>query len=91
MRAAVDYTATPLEVIDLGNNKTVSLLEMVNALEEALGVKAKLEFLPSQLWDVPQTWADVEKGRKLLNFSQPIPFGEGLRRFSEWLDHAVTS
>jgi UDP-glucuronate 4-epimerase len=39
----------------------VGLLEMVRALEEALGVRARLEQLSPQPGDVPQTWADVGK------------------------------
>lgn len=85
VRAAMDYTATPYEVINLGNNHTVSLMEMVHALEEVLGVKAKLEFLPPQPGDVPQTWADVGKAKRLLRFNPSTSFGEGLRRFADWL------
>ncbi|MGI9952913.1 GDP-mannose 4,6-dehydratase [Moorellaceae bacterium AZ2] len=91
VRAAMDYSESHYEVINLGNNKTLSLLEMVRALEEVLGVNARLEFLSPQPGDVPQTWADVEKARRLLGFSPSTPFGEGLRRFLEWLNHAVAS
>lgn len=51
----IDYKATPYEVINLGNNETVGLLEMVRSLEEALRVKC----LPSQPGDVSQTWAET--------------------------------
>lgn len=85
VRAAMDYKETQYEIINLGNNKTVSLLEMVRALEEALGVKARLKFLPPQPADVPQTWADVEKAGNLLEYRPTIPFAEGLRHFAAWL------
>lgn len=91
VRAAMDYQETQYEIINLGNNKTVSLLEMIRALEEVLGVKARLEFLPPQPGDVPQTWADVEKASNLLNFCPSTPFGEGFRSFAEWLNHALAS
>src|SRR5688572_9415527 len=61
VRAAMDYDATSYEVVNLGNNRTVSLAEMVQALEDVLGVKATLERLPEQPGDVPQTWANVAK------------------------------
>lgn len=48
VRAAMDYTKTQYEVINLGNNRTVSLMELIRALEEVLGVEAKLEYLPPQ-------------------------------------------
>ncbi|MHB8117580.1 MAG: NAD-dependent epimerase/dehydratase family protein [Methanothrix sp.] len=85
VRRAMDYTATPYEVINLGNNQTVGLMEMVLALEEALGVRARQEHLPEQPGDVPQTWADVGKAERLLGYRHGTPFDEGLRRFVDWL------
>ncbi|TDA64563.1 MAG: NAD-dependent epimerase/dehydratase family protein [Clostridia bacterium] len=86
VRAAMDYTATPYEVINLGNNHTVSLMEMIQSLEEALGVKAKLDFFPPQPGDVPQTWADVEKAKQLLSYNLNTVFGQGLKEFAQWLE-----
>jgi len=86
VRRAMDYTATPYEVINLGNNRTVGLLEMVRALEEAQGVRARLEFLPSQPGDVLQTWADVRKTERLLGYRPKTTFREGLLRFVEWME-----
>lgn len=85
VRRAMDYTATPYEVINLGNNQTVGLLEMVRAIEEAMGLKAQLEHLPPQPGDVPQTWAAVGKAEKLLNFRPRTPFREGLKPCVEWV------
>lgn len=82
---AMDYKATPYEVINLGNNETVGLLEMVRSLEEALCVKAHLERLPSQPGDVFQTWADVSKAERLLGFRPRTPLRSGLDRFVEWI------
>jgi len=86
LRAAMDYTATPYEVINLGNNHTVSLREMIRALEETLGVKAELEFLPPQPGDVPQTWADVEKAGRLLSYNPNTVLSQGLKEFARWLE-----
>ena len=83
--AAMDYGQTSYEVINLGNNRAVGLLEMVETLEEVLGVKARLEFLPAQPGDVPQTWADLEKAGRLLGFQPRTPLREGLKRFAAWL------
>ncbi|AEG15316.1 UDP-glucuronate 4-epimerase [Desulfofundulus kuznetsovii DSM 6115] len=91
MRAAMDYTESQYEIINLGNNKTVSLLEMVRALEEVFGVKARLEILPPQPGDVPSTWANVENARRLLGFRPSTPFGEGLRSFAAWVKSLITS
>lgn len=85
IRAAMEYSGSSWEVINLGSGRPISLLEMVRALEGALGVKAELEFLPSQPGDVPQTWADIEKARKLLGWQPQYAFTTALERFVEWL------
>lgn len=85
IRAAMDYERSLFEVINLGNNQTVSLAEMIAALQGALGVEPAIERQPEQPGDVPQTWADVAKARELLGYDPRTPFAEGLRRFAEWL------
>ncbi|SHE68064.1 UDP-glucuronate 4-epimerase [Desulfofundulus australicus DSM 11792] len=89
MRAAMDYTESQYEIINVGNNKTVSLLEMVRALEEVLEVKARLDFQPPQPGDVPQTWADLEKAGRLLCYRPCVPFPEGLKCFAIWLMESI--
>ncbi len=85
IRAAMEYSGSSWEAINLGSGRPISLLEMVRALEGALGVKAELEFLPPQPGDVPQTWADIEKARKLLGWQPRYSFTSALERFVEWL------
>jgi UDP-glucuronate 4-epimerase len=84
LRRAIDYDRSPYEVINLGNNQTVTLLEMIRALESALGRSATIERLPEQPGDVPQTWANIEKARRLLGYSPRTSFDEGVRRFAAW-------
>ena len=84
-RAAMDYTATRYEVINLGNSRTVSLLEMVRALEEVMGVRAHLEWHQAQLGDVPQTYASIHKARTLLGYEPKTEFAASLRGFVAWL------
>jgi len=60
-------------------------LETVETLEEALGIKTKLEFLPLQPGDVPQTWADMEKAERLLGFRPKTKFEEGIQNFVKWV------
>ena len=50
----------PWRVYNIGNNKSVELLEVVRLLEEAIGKKAKRELLPMQPGDVSATYADVD-------------------------------
>jgi UDP-glucuronate 4-epimerase len=83
--AAMAYSATPYEVINLGNNRTVALSELIAGLEQALGVKAALTHLPEQPGDVPQTWAAIAKAQHLLGYRPQTSFAEGLKRFAAWL------
>jgi UDP-glucuronate 4-epimerase len=82
--AALRYDQSRYEVINLGNNATVTLLDMIRALEEALGRSATIDWQPEQPGDVPQTWANIAKARDLLGYEPRTPFTEGIRRFSEW-------
>lgn len=84
VRAAMSYSDSPYEVINLGNNRTVTLSEMIAGLESALGKRARIERLPEQPGDVPQTWASIAKANRLLGYSPATPLAEGLGRFVEW-------
>ena len=85
---ALAYDRTKFEIINLGKNETVTLMEMVRGLEEALGVPATINWQPEQPGDVPQTWANVEKARRLLGYHPSTPYREGVRRFVEWFNDA---
>lgn len=85
IRAAMDYTGSSYEIINLGNNRTVSLIEMIHTLEEILSIKAKVHYLPVQPGDVPRTWSDGTKANKLLKFKPKTDFQSGLKFFAEWL------
>src|SRR5262245_40603959 len=80
--SAIAYTLTLYEVINLGNNHTVSLNEMIAGLESALGVRAIIERQPEQPGDVPQTWTNIAKARALLGYDPQTPFPEGARKFA---------
>ena len=84
VRGAIRYDRSRYEVINLGNSETVTLLEMIRALEEALGKQAAIEWQPEQAGDVPQTWASVTKAHDLLGYEPRTPFRDGMRRFAEW-------
>ncbi len=84
-RAAMDYEATAYEIINLGNDRTVSLEQMIGSLETALGVEARRTPLPAQPGDVPHTWADITKARDLLRYAPATAFDAGIERFATWL------
>ena len=84
VRAAMDYEASPYEVINLGESRTVSLSELIALLERELGRRALIDRQPPQPGDVPQTFADISKARRLLGYDPRTPVEEGVRRFVEW-------
>lgn len=84
--ASVYYTGSRYEIINLGNNLTISLSEMIDSLEELLHKKAKIQRLPMQPGDVPMTYADVSKAHSLLGYTPHTSFKEGLTAFKAWID-----
>jgi UDP-glucuronate 4-epimerase len=58
---------------------------MIAELEQVLGVKAKIQRLPEQPGDVPQTWAGIDKARALLGYEPRTTYDEGVARFIDWL------
>jgi UDP-glucuronate 4-epimerase len=84
VRAAIDYTASDYEAINLGESRTVELRELIALLEKELGKRAEIDRQPSQPGDVPQTFADITKARRLLGYNPQTDIEEGIRRFIEW-------
>jgi UDP-glucuronate 4-epimerase len=85
IRGALDYDRSRYEIINLGNDRTVTLSGMITELERALGVTARIDRQPEQPGDVPQTWAAVDKARDLLGYRPETTFASGIDRFCEWL------
>jgi hypothetical protein len=61
--AALAYDRSRYEVINLGNDRTITLRAMIDELERVLNVRAEIEQLPDQPGDIPQTWASIDKAR----------------------------
>ena len=80
--AATSYA--PYRIYNIGNNEPVLLLDCIHMLEEALGKKAEMQFLPLQPGDVVSTMADVSELERAVGFRPRTPLREGIRRFVEW-------
>ena len=89
LRAAMDYEASRYEVINLGESRTVELGELIALLEKELGQQAQIDRQPAQAGDVPQTFADIGKARRLLDYNPQTPIEEGIRRFVEWFKQSA--
>ncbi len=84
VKAAVNYDATGYEIINLGNNYSISLKDLIAEIEEVTGKKAIIQQLPEQPGDVPKTFADVSKAKRLLNYQPSTSLKEGLQQFYNW-------
>jgi len=85
IRAAMEYHSSPYEVINLGNRRPVALMEMIRAIEDAIGQRAVLDFQPAQPGDVPCTLADIGKAKDLLGYQPRTQFADGVAQFARWL------
>ena len=81
---AMKYDKTNFEIINLGNNYSVSLKELISSIEKVVGKKAVIERLPEQPGDVPKTFADISRAKKLLNYQPTTKLDDGLKKFYEW-------
>lgn len=72
------------EIINLGNSKVVELKHLIHLIEKNLGKKAKIKKLPDQPGDVPVTYANISRAKKLLGYKPSVSIEEGIERFVQW-------
>jgi len=82
--AALNYDGPMYDVFNLGESETIQLQDLIVAIENALAEKAKINELPEQPGDMPLTYADISKARKLLGYNPTTKLNEGLPKFVEW-------
>ena len=82
--AALQYQGPLYDVFNLGESETIQLKELISAIENVLGKKAKVNRLPEQPGDMPLTCADISKARKLLGYKPTTKLSEGLQKFIDW-------
>jgi len=82
--AALDYNGPLYDVFNLGESQTIQLKDLILAIENAVEKKAKINRLAEQPGDMPRTYADISKARKLLGYSPTTNLSEGLPKFVEW-------
>ena len=74
----------PWRVYNIGNQHPVELMDYIQAIENALGMKAQLNLLPLQPGDVPDTYADVGALVQDVGYRPSMSVDEGTRRFVAW-------
>jgi UDP-glucuronate 4-epimerase len=74
----------PYRLFNIGNNQPTPLMEYIQALESALGIIAKKNFLPMQPGDVPATAADTSELNAWVDFKPNTVVTDGIRHFVDW-------
>ena len=75
---------SPWRIYNIGNNKPIKLMDYISALENKLGKKAKINFLPLQAGDVPDTYASVKNLKKKFNYHPKTRVQDGVSKFVDW-------
>ncbi|WP_266157825.1 NAD-dependent epimerase [Dyella silvatica] len=77
-------STAPYRIYNIGNEQPVELLRYIEVLEQCLGRKTRMELLPLQAGDVPDTEADVSSLIDAVGYRPKVSVEEGVRRFVEW-------
>lgn len=89
VRASMDYDGSIHEVFNLGESQTIELRELIELLERSLDTHAVIDRQPMQPGDVPITFADITKARRLLGYEPTTKIADGIPKFVEWYRSAV--
>lgn len=84
VRASIDYDSSMHEVFNLGESQTVELRELIALIEQCLNKNAVIDRQPMQPGDVPITYADISKARKMLGYNPTTTIVDGIPKFVEW-------
>lgn len=79
---AAHDAASGYRVVNIAGGVVTTLADAVAALAAAEGVTPRVERLPDQPGDVPETRADLTVARGWLGWSARVGLAEGLRRFA---------
>ena len=74
----------PWRIYNIGNSKPVELMDYINALEESLKKKAKINFLPLQIGDVPDTYANIDNLKDKFHYKPLTSVSKGVSKFVDW-------
>jgi UDP-glucuronate 4-epimerase len=84
--AAMKLDQSPFEIINLGESQTVELRSLIALIEESLGKRAIIDRKPEQPGDVPITYANIDKARRLLGYDPKTQIEAGVKEFVTWFN-----
>ncbi len=76
--------SAPYHLYNIGNNSSVELMDFVRAIENELGCEARINYLPMQPGDVPQTYADISDLMRDIDFKPSTTIEDGVSKFVKW-------
>jgi UDP-glucuronate 4-epimerase len=82
--ASIQHQGAPFDIFNLGESETIQLREVIAEIEAALGKKATINLLPPIPGDMPATYADISKARRLLGYAPATRIQAGVQKFIEW-------
>jgi UDP-glucuronate 4-epimerase len=88
--ASLDHDGAPFDIFNLGESETIELRKVIAEIEGTLEKKATINRLPPVPGDMPTTYADISKARRLLGYAPATRIQSGLRKFIEWYLRAQT-
>ena len=74
----------PYRIVNIGNSDKVRLLDFVEAIEDALGVRAVRNYMPMQPGEVFATWADASLLQRLTGYKPQTHYRDGVNQFVAW-------
>jgi UDP-glucose 4-epimerase len=73
-----------MEVLNLGSGKRISVNELVDILRDIIGKKVRVLHMAKQAGDVSNTWAKIEKAKRILGYKPTFGVRKGIEKFVEW-------
>jgi len=72
------------EIVNLGGHETITINDLLRRIEDLVGKKANVQYIPWHPADVNANWADVTKARSLLGWEPRVPLAEGITHLVNW-------
>jgi UDP-glucuronate 4-epimerase len=73
-----------LETFNLGSDNPIKLLDVISIIEQETGIKANLKFMDKFESDVFATWANIDKAKRILNWTPNTTFNDGIKKVIQW-------
>ena len=74
------------DTFNLGSDQPLKLSELIHLIEELTFQKAVIDYKPWHPADMAETWADISKARKHLEWSPQTGIREGMAKLVKWYE-----